>query len=297
MKKGLILVLFLIAAVSVRGNKALAASYEAEAGKKTVAVPTVTMTPTPKPAPLKVVIPIEKMGKVIPWLSLDEKVIPLTTFIGINSSVPPFDNPLVRKAFSLGIDRQRISDGEKTRGRDSSVPATSFIPPQVLGVDLYKAVGLDYNPEAAKAALKEAGFPDASKLPIVDFVFFKGSTELAKAYQEMWKNTLGVNVILVPVESGKELIKYIGEKKPGLFILGVWIADYIDPHNFTFDTFLHPDSNYPKLVDSEFEEIITKAKVAVSTPSERQRLYIEAEKMLCEVKVYVIPVTHALLIK
>ena len=297
MKKGLILVLFLIAAVSVKGNIALAASYEAEADKKAVAAPTATMTPTPKPAPLKIVIPIEKMGKVIPWLPLDEKAIPLTTFIGINSSVPPFDNPLVRKAFSLAIDRQRISDGEKTRGRDSSVPATSFIPPQVLGVDLYQAVGLDFSPELAKKALTDAGFSDVSKFPKVEIVFYEKSADLVKAYQEMWKFSLGVEVTLVPVKSGEELYKYIKDRKPGLFIQGMWIADFIDPHNFTFDTFLHPDSNYPKPVDSEFEEIITKAKAAVSTPSERQRLYIEAEKMLCEVKVYVIPVTHALLTK
>ena len=87
----------------------------------------------------------------IPWLPLDEKAIPVTTFIGINSAVPPFDNPLVRKAFSLAIDRQRISDGEKARGRDSSVPATSFIPPQMLGVDLYQAVGLDFDPRSSKS--------------------------------------------------------------------------------------------------------------------------------------------------
>jgi ABC-type oligopeptide transport system substrate-binding subunit len=82
-----------------------------------------------------------------------------------------------------------------------------------------------------------------------------------------------------------------------LFILGTWIADSIDPNNFTYDAFLSPDSNYPKPVDSKFEEIITTAKSAVDNPPERQRLYIEAEKILCEDGVYVIPVTHALISK
>ena len=228
---------------------------------------------------------------------MDDKAVPMTTFIGINSAVPPFDKPLVRKAFSLAIDRQRISDGEKARGRDSSVPATSFIPPQMLGVDLYQAVGLDFDPEAAKKALNEAGFSDISKFPKVEIVFYEKSADLVKAYQEMWKTALGVEVILVPVKSGEELYKYIEEEKPGLSILGVWIADYIDPHNFTFDTFLNPDTPYPQFIDKKFEELVTKAKAAVNNPSERQLLYVEAEKILCEDGVFVIPVTHAITAK
>jgi oligopeptide transport system substrate-binding protein len=300
MKKNIILVLFLIVAITMGGSKALAASFQSEEGNNAVAAvaaPTATVLPTPTPAPLKVIVPIEKMAKEIPWLPLDEKAVPMTTFIGINSAVPPFDKPLVRKAFSLAIDRKRISDGEKTRGRDSSVPATSFIPPQILGVDLYQAVGLDFNPEAAKTALKEAGYSDLSKFPKVEIVFYEKSADLVKAYQEMWKTALGVEVTLVPVKSGEELYKYIDEKKPGLFILGVWIADYIDPHNFTFDTFLLPDTQYPKFVEPKFEELITKAKAAVKNPSERQLLYIEAEKILCEDGVFVIPVTHAIITK
>ena len=119
MKKNIFLVLFLIIAVSMSGNNACAASFPAAVEKNVAASPTATVTPTPTPAPLKVVVPLEKMAKEIPWLPMDEKAVPITTFIGINSTVPPFDKPLVRKAFSLAIDRQRISDGEKTRGRDT----------------------------------------------------------------------------------------------------------------------------------------------------------------------------------
>jgi len=297
LKKNFILVLFMIVAVSMGGSKALAASFQSEAGGKAAAVPTAMVTPTPTSAPLKVVIPIEKMLKEIPWLSMDDKAVPMTTFIGINSAVPPFNDPLVRKAFSLAIDRQRISDGEKARGSNSSVPATSFIPPQMLGVDLYQAVGLDFDPEAAKKALTESGFSDLSKFPKVEIVFYEKSVDLVKAYQEMWKTALGVEVTLVSVKSGAELNKYIEEKKPGLFILGVWIADYIDPHNFTFDTFLHPDTPYPQFIDKKFEELVAKAEAAVTNPSERQLLYVEAEKILCEDGVFVIPVAHALIAK
>jgi oligopeptide transport system substrate-binding protein len=304
MKKTPFLLILVFLAACAGGTQAFTATPEIEnkevISTQTQALPTATIAPTAKPAeplPGKEVIPIGSMAKEIPWLPLNEKAIPVTTFIGINSSVPPFDNPLVRKAFSQAIDRQRICDGDKSRGRDSSVPATTFIPAQVLGRDLYQAVGLDYNPESAKKALADAGFLDISKFPKVEIVFYEGSTDLIKAYQGMWKSVLGIEVTLVPVKSGEELYKYIADKKPGLFILGTWIADYIDPQNFTYDSFLSPDTNYPKLVDPKFEELITSAKAAVDTPLERQRLYIEAEKILCADGVYVIPVTHAFISK
>ncbi len=292
MKKNLGLMVFFILALSFNGVNETAALTQNITGEKAATVPTATSSPSPTPAPLRVIIPIEKMAKEIPWLPMDEKAIPVTTFIAINSTVKPFNDPLVRKAFSLAIDRQRISNGEKTRGSDSSVPATNFIPPQILGVDLYQVVGLDFDPKAAKTALNEAGFSDPSKLPKIEIVFYERSMDLVKAYQEMWKTALGVEVTLVPVKSGAELNQYIEEKKTGLSILGVWIADYIDPHNLTFDTFLHEDSPYPKFIDKKFEELVAKAEAVVKDPSERQLLYIEAEKILCEDGVYVIPVTH-----
>lgn len=293
MKKTFSYILFLILALSFSVINVMATDSQNFKNEIAAAIPTATSLPTPTPAPLKVIVPMEKMAMKIPWLPMDEKAIPVTTFIAINSAVEPFDDPLVRKAFSLAIDRQRISDGEKMRGSNSSVPATSFIPPQMLGVDLYQAVGLDFDPKAAKEALNEAGFSDLSKFPKVEIIFYERSADLVTAYQEMWKTALGVEVTLIPVKSGEELYKYIEEKKPGLSILGVWIADYNDPHNFTHDTFLLPDSHYPPFIDKKFEDLVAKAEAAVNDPSERQLLYIEAEKILCEEGVFVIPVTHA----
>jgi len=297
MKNTIALITFLFLAACSEGKQVLAATPEIEKVKLTSdqvqALLTATIPPTSTPVeslPGKEVVPIDSMAKEIPWLPLDEKAIPWTTFIGINSSVPPFDNPLVRKAFIQAIDRQRISDVDNSVRRNSS-PATKFIPPQVLGRDLYQAVGLDYNPKAAKKALTDAGFSDISSFPKVEIAFHEIATKLAEAYQYWWKSVMGVEVTLVPHKS--EGFEYIDEIKTGLFIM-FWQADYIDPQNFTYDTFLHPDAVYPKLEAPDFEKIIILAKAAVNNPSERQRLYIEAEKILCEDGVYVIPVTHRL---
>lgn len=301
MQKILVLVLIILLSACAGGNRALSTTPETNsiesASDQAQVLPTPKVAPTIETLPGKEFIPISTMAAEIPWLPLDENSVPMTSFIGINASVPPFDNPLVRRAFSLAIDRQKISDGDKSRGRETSAPATTFIPPQTLGFDLYQVVGLAYDPVAAKVAFSEAGISDVSQLPPVEIVFYEGSLDLVKAYQEMWKNVLNVDVILVPVKSAAELYTYIDEKKPGLFILGIWIADYNDPHNFTFDTFFHPDSHYPALGESEFDELITQAEAAANNPAERQRLYIDAEIILCEEQAFVIPVTHALISK
>jgi oligopeptide transport system substrate-binding protein len=239
------------------------------------------------------VVPISEMAAEIPWLETDPKAVPMTTFIGININTPPFDNLLVRKAFSLAINRQKIADGDKSRGRDSAVPATTFIPPQTLGVDLSDLVGLNFNAGEAKQALTDAGYSDVSQLPAIEIVFYEGSTDLVNAYLEMWKSALGVDVKPVPVQSGVELYDYIDNQKPGLFILGAWIADTNDPNNFTKDIFLDPQSHYPLLAGTQFADLVNQAESAASDPKARQALYIQAEKLLSEDQVYVIPVEHA----
>jgi oligopeptide transport system substrate-binding protein len=264
-------------------------SSSSQIGLATTQSPALTPTSTKPP---KVIIPISKMAKTIPWLPYDKAAVPCTTFIGINVSVPPFDNVLVRKAFSLAVDRQRVVDGNKTRGILTSVPATTFIPAEVLGLDFYKIIGYDFDLAAAKQTMIAAGFSQPSSLPAIKFVFYKGSLDLAKAYQEMWKNAFDIEVQLVPVNSGDELYHSIDNNESGLFILGTWIADEIDPHNFLNGLFIDKNSHYPNFKDQKFVDLIDQAQQKASQPAERQQLYIQAQKILNEEGIYVIPVTH-----
>ena len=73
---------------------------------------------------------------------------PGTDYLGFNVSQPPFDNVLVRKAFSAAIDRVTLNDAYTVT---TSQPALTFTPPDVLGhVDGYaQGVGLPYNPSQA----------------------------------------------------------------------------------------------------------------------------------------------------
>ena len=76
-------------------------------------------------------------------------------YISLNMNKKPFDNPLVREALSMAIDRQTLID---TINAGSGQPADAIIAPAVFG---YYSTGVpEYNPEKAKQLLAEAGYPD-----------------------------------------------------------------------------------------------------------------------------------------
>ena len=76
-----------------------------------------------------------------------------TFFLRFNCASGPFADPRVRKAFSMAIDRRRITT-KITRAGESE--AVGFVPPGILG---YKpATGLPENPSEARRLLAEAGY-------------------------------------------------------------------------------------------------------------------------------------------
>ena len=76
-------------------------------------------------------------------------------YVSMNMNKEPFNNPLVREALAMAIDRQTIID---TINAGSGQPADAIIAPAVFG---YYSTGVpEYNPEKAKELLSEAGYHD-----------------------------------------------------------------------------------------------------------------------------------------
>lgn len=75
-------------------------------------------------------------------------------YLSLNTTHPPLDNPKVRLAISYAINRDSIAS-EVYHGY--GVPSSSLIPAGVIG---YKDSPVTYDPEKAKALLKEAGYED-----------------------------------------------------------------------------------------------------------------------------------------
>lgn len=259
--------------------------------------PTITLTPSPTPLPGLLVLPIDTLGKTIPWLPLDETARPTVHYVGFNTLRPPFNSALVRRAFAYAIDRQVIIDmAEKYKAKDPK-PATTLTPPITLGRDLYNEVGIVFDPQKAKALLTEAGYSDPSAFPTATIIVNSygdiapgARFNMASAMAEMWKANLGVSVqveAMKPPSFGNRL----KSNPPEIFWLG-WAADVNDPDNFLREIF-HSDSqyNYGKFRNSEFDQLVDRA-AKNNDPAVRQELYIKAESILCETEAALIPLYH-----
>lgn len=124
----------------------------------------------------------------------------------VNLKRRPFNNPLVRKALALGIDRNYIVNNVLGGGR---VAADGFVPINVkIGTNNFRDNAPQYisleesnynkNIEEAKKLLAVAGYSDIKKFPIIELITTTNPSSLfvAEAIQSMYKNNLGIDLKL-----------------------------------------------------------------------------------------------------
>ena len=257
--------------------------------------PTETPIPSPTPLPGKLVLPVDTLGKSIPWLPMPG---PSVALIGFNTLRPPFNSALVRQAFAYAIDRQAIADMAKKYKASNPTPATTLTPPEMLGRDLYNEVGTVFDPKKAKELLTEAGYTDPSSFPTVTIIVNASGEKspgarfnMANAMIEMWKTNLGVTVKVEVIKAFAAYGERLRKDPPEMYWFG-WAADYNDPDNFLREIF-HTGSqyNYGYFMDRDFDRLVDRAANS-NDPAERQNLYIQAERILCETNAALIPLYH-----
>ncbi|HCA82077.1 MAG TPA: oligopeptide-binding protein oppA [Bacteroidetes bacterium] len=203
-------------------------------------------------------------------------------YYGFASFRKPFDDPRVRKAFAMAIDRSVIP--KLLRGGEQ--PASSWIPPGMLAHN--SKLGLPYNPPEARRLLREAGYPDGKGFPQVTLGYntLEDKKIVAEAIQGMWKRNLGVLVRLENLE-WKVFLKRLQNDPPHIFRSG-WGADYPDPDNFMklFTSF--SGQNYSRWKNARYDQLLEQAAREMNE-QKRVRLYNEAQKLLCEVDVSIVP--------
>ncbi|MDF2231738.1 ABC transporter substrate-binding protein [Albimonas sp. CAU 1670] len=197
-------------------------------------------------------------------------------YLAYSTQVAPFDNPKVRKALNMAMDKQAIID---VVFQGAGEIAKNPIPPTIWS---YNDAVVDdaYDPEAAKKMLEEAGVTDLSMkiwaMP-VQRPYNPNARRMAELIQADFAK-VGVNVEIVSYEWGEYLQRSKEVDRDGAVLLG-WTGDNGDPDNF-LAVLLGCDgvggSNRAQWCDQEFEALIQKAKV-VSDPAERTRLYEEAQ--------------------
>jgi peptide/nickel transport system substrate-binding protein len=115
--------------------------------------------------------------------------------LAVNSKRPPLDNPLVKQALSLAIDRQAIAK-ELWRGR-GIVPSG----PIAKGDNHFDASlpPMPYNPAEAKERLKKAGYKNEEVFIETTVAYVAQDKAMSEAIAAMWKD-VGVNVKVEVIE-------------------------------------------------------------------------------------------------
>ena len=198
-----------------------------------------------------------------------------TYYYRINLNKKPLDNKLVRKALSLSIDRELIT---KKVAKGGQIPAFSFTPPDPNGY--FPPTKLEYNPSKAKELLKEAGYSKNDSLTFeLLYNTSEGHQKIAEAMQQMWKETLGINIVL----TNTDWKVYLSRENNGDFEISRagWIGDYQDPKTFLDMMVSGRGNNKTGWSNKEYDNLLIKAAQSTSQ-DERYKYLYEAEKILID---------------
>ncbi len=200
----------------------------------------------------------------------------LTTFyLGVDGAQPPFDDPDVRRAFLMALDRERLIEVVY----DGNVElAKGLLPPGMPGYS-ESLPGIPYDPEEARRLLAASEYADDFPEVVFSAVDVDGEpTELVQFVVAAWQEELGVDVQVELHES--DVYYYSLENVVGNLWHAGWVADYPDPENF-LDLLLHSDALEGKYVNERFDSLIQSARTERDR-SARLRMYGEAEQLLID---------------
>ena len=199
------------------------------------------------------------------------------SYIGFNAQKEPFDDPKVRQAINMAIDKEQIIEGIYD---GAGIPAIGPLAPDVFGYD-ENVEGLEYNPEKAKELLAEAGYEDGFSTTIwtndqrerID-----AATNIQAQLEEF-----GIEVEVEILEWGAYL-EQTANGEHDMFVLG-WStvtgdADYGLYALFHSDNFGDP-GNRTFTDDPELDDLLDQARQEPE-PEKRQELYTEIQELLAE---------------
>ena len=216
----------------------------------------------------------------------EAKVVPTlgTSFSAFNVARAPFDDPKVRRAFALAIDRTAMAEKVTLGGQK---PAVALIPYGIPGVGTgkdFRAEGKDFlperaDPEAAKKLLAEAGYPDGKGFPKVTYKYNLNPTNkaVAEALQAMWKQNLGIEVEL----SNEEWKVFIETRNQKNFQIArhAYLADFLDAGSLLELWVTDGPMNVANYSNPEYDACMKEARTEMDR-SKRIGAMVRAEELL-----------------
>jgi len=202
------------------------------------------------------------------------------TYFGFNTQAAPFDDPRVRQAFCLAVDKDRVVSQVL---KDSVGAASGILPPGMPGFNA-ALDPLDYDLAQARALLAECGYgPDRSLPPITFNVPGSGgyvpTSMTAVLYQ--WSQDLsdfGVDIDIRQIDSDAYFYR-LDEEKDDVFFYG-WVADYADPQDFLEILFGSDSANNVGHYSSSAADALLAQAAVEPDAEQRLALYRQVEQIM-----------------
>jgi len=225
-------------------------------------------------------VPFPQFGEVDsdPNLTLHQSPTLGISFMAINTEKPPFDDIKVRQAVAHAINKDRMF---QTVFFGRGEIANQVIPSTWWGHS-EGAASYDYDPEKAKALLKEAGVEDGFKTTLTSWTNPRPYLPAPRDAVSLIKSDLGAVGIDVDVQTmnWSTFRESRGKGEYGL-TMGGWISGTLDPDGIIYALFhsryiREKDAlNWARYRDEDLDAVLEKAR-GIYDQEERDPLYQEA---------------------
>jgi len=224
----------------------------------------------------------------VPSLEADPNITvarPLSTrmmFMGMNTQKGPTQDKLVRQAFNYAVDKEAITDKILFK---VAKPLDGPLPPSIFGYTRMEKQ-YTYDPEKAKALLKQANFPKDTVVKMITpngrYMYDKQIAEAIQAYLQ----DIGVKAELRTYDWPTYMgitSKPLDQSEVELFLMG-WGFPYYDADPYLlvyFSSFVHPPRglNTTFYLNPKYDQAVGAAR-QIMDPAKRQALYKQAGTML-----------------
>ncbi len=208
----------------------------------------------------------------------------------------PFADPRVRRAFAMAVDRQLLVD-RVTRLHE---PVSNVLVPRGSIEGYESPKGLPFDPARAREELAAAGWSDFNgdgfvedaagrPFPTVDILTSSTSPryrDLSLALRDLWRTHLGVQSEI----RSKDSKLYKEDLKVGNFMVarGGWYGDYHDPTTW-LELSRTGDGNNDRGYSNPKYDALLAAAANEADPDRRMRILADAERLLCEEDLPILP--------
>ena len=186
----------------------------------------------------------------------------------------PLQDKRVRQALNYAVDKEAIIKGV-LRGRAIQTP--TYVSPLAFGYD-GSIKSYPYDPEKAKALLKEAGYDKGLKLNVYSpSGRYPNDKEVAGAVNEMLRK-VGIETNFQVIESGTYVKKFLARELEGVLLIGM---AYLDWDVDSMYNFLDPNHPYCLYQNPDILKMVKEAQGTMD-PDKRKAMASRIQKVIHE---------------